>query len=237
MTHDADDDPHLTEALWRYRLIADAVELPAGQRTALLRQVADEEHARSDGELVRVSLRTLQRWVRRHKSGKLRALKRGVRKDTTATSMPTAAVDACCMCLAPSATCGCTSSTRSTSSRDGIALLTAEAGCGKSTLLGAFARSLDPTAYLVVYASLSTLGPFSLLASLSAKLGLRARRFKGETALDLINHLRSLAKRSVVILATTPSKQQRSAAKPGSHAQQCGAQGHVRRRAHQDQNA
>lgn len=84
--------------------------------------------------------------------------------------------------------------------RDGIALLTAEAGCGKSTLLGAFTRSLDPTAYLVVYAALSTLGPFSLLASLSAKLGLRARRFKGETAIDLINHLRSVAKRSVVIL-------------------------------------
>lgn len=84
--------------------------------------------------------------------------------------------------------------------RDGIALVTAEAGCGKSTLLGAYVRGLDPTAYLVVYAALSTLGPFSLLASLATKLGLRGRRFKGETAIDLVNHLRSVAKRAVVIL-------------------------------------
>ncbi len=84
--------------------------------------------------------------------------------------------------------------------RDGIALLTAEAGCGKSTALGALARDLDSTAYLVVYASLSTLAPFSLLSSLVAKLGLRPRRFKGETAQDLIAHLRGLNKRALVII-------------------------------------
>ena len=84
--------------------------------------------------------------------------------------------------------------------RDGIALLTAESGCGKSTVLGCLARDLDATAYLVVYASLSTLGPFSLITSLVAKLGLRPRRFKGETAQDLVNHLRGLAKRTLVIL-------------------------------------
>ncbi len=84
--------------------------------------------------------------------------------------------------------------------RDGIALLTAESGCGKSTVLGCLSRDLDPTAYLLVYASLSTLGPFSLLSSLVAKLGLRARRFKGETAQDLIAYLRGLAKRTVVVL-------------------------------------
>ena len=84
--------------------------------------------------------------------------------------------------------------------RDGIALLTAEAGCGKSTVLGALARDLDATAYLVVYASLSTLGPFSLLSSLVAKIGLRPRRFKGETAQDLVAHLRGLNKRALVIL-------------------------------------
>jgi len=84
--------------------------------------------------------------------------------------------------------------------RDGIALLTAESGCGKSTVLGALARDLDATAYLVVYASLSTLGPFSLLSSLVAKLGIRARRFKGETAADLIAHLRGINKRALMIL-------------------------------------
>jgi general secretion pathway protein A len=84
--------------------------------------------------------------------------------------------------------------------RDGIALLTAESGCGKSTVLAALARDLDATAYLVVYASLSTLAPFSLLASLVAKLGLRPRRFKGETAQDLVAHFRGSSKRPLVVL-------------------------------------
>jgi len=84
--------------------------------------------------------------------------------------------------------------------RDGIALLTAESGCGKSTVLGCLARDLDTTTYLVVYAALSTLGPFSLLSSLVAKLGMRPRRFKGETAQDLVAHLRGLNKRALVIL-------------------------------------
>jgi type II secretory pathway predicted ATPase ExeA len=84
--------------------------------------------------------------------------------------------------------------------RDGIALLTAESGCGKSTVLGTLARDLDATAYLIVYASLSTLSPFSLLSSLVAKIGLRPRRFKGETAQDLVAHLRGLNKRALMIL-------------------------------------
>lgn len=84
--------------------------------------------------------------------------------------------------------------------RDGIALVSAESGCGKSTVLGCFCRELDPTEYLVVYSSLSSLGPFSLLSSLSTKIGLRSRRFKGETAIELLNHLRTLPKRTVIIL-------------------------------------
>ncbi len=84
--------------------------------------------------------------------------------------------------------------------RDGIALLTGESGCGKSTVLGCLTRELDHPSYTLVYAALSTLGPFSLLASLAAKVGLRARRFKGETAQDLIAHLRGQAKRTVVLL-------------------------------------
>ncbi|HTP51412.1 MAG TPA: AAA family ATPase [Anaeromyxobacteraceae bacterium] len=84
--------------------------------------------------------------------------------------------------------------------RDGIALFTAEAGCGKSTILSCLARDLDATAYLVVYASLSTLGPFSLLSSLVSRLGRRPRRFKGETAQDLVAHLRSQSKRAIVVI-------------------------------------
>lgn len=84
--------------------------------------------------------------------------------------------------------------------RDGIALLTAESGCGKSTVLGCLGRDLDPTSHLLVYSSLTTLSPFSLLSSLVAKLGLRPRRFKGETAQDLIAHMRGLPKRVIVVL-------------------------------------
>lgn|SRR5512145_119029 len=84
--------------------------------------------------------------------------------------------------------------------RDGIALLSVESGCGKSTVLGCLSRELDPTNYHVVYTALSSLGPFSLLASLSAKVGIRARRFKGETAIELVSHLRGLPKRTVLIL-------------------------------------
>lgn len=83
--------------------------------------------------------------------------------------------------------------------RDGIAVFTAESGSGKSTTLANLVRDLDPTSHLVVYSAFTSLSPFSLLASLAAKLGLRPRRFKGETAQELINHLRGVAKRAVVI--------------------------------------
>lgn len=84
--------------------------------------------------------------------------------------------------------------------RDGIALLTAESGCGKSTALGSLVRDLDPTAYHLVYSAFATLGAFSLLCSLVVKLGLRARRFKGETAAELVAHLRGLSRRTVLLL-------------------------------------
>ena len=43
-------------------------------------------------------------------------------------------------------------------------------------------------------------GPFSLLSSLVSRLGLRPRRFKGETAQDLVAHLRGQSKRSIVVV-------------------------------------
>jgi putative transposase len=77
----ADDDAKLARALFRYRLIADAADAPKGARTAILREVAGAEHTWPDGRAVRVSLRTLQRWVKRFKKGGLAALGRPPRKD------------------------------------------------------------------------------------------------------------------------------------------------------------
>jgi len=76
-----DDDAKLAGALFLYRLIAEAAEAPKGARTALLREVAGAEHTSPDGRTVRVSLRTLQRWVKRFKRGGLTALGRTPRKD------------------------------------------------------------------------------------------------------------------------------------------------------------
>ena len=84
--------------------------------------------------------------------------------------------------------------------RDAIALLIAESGCGKTTALGHFVRDLDATAYHVVYSSMSSLKAFGLLSYLGTKAGLRARRFKGETAHELVTHCRGLAKRSLIII-------------------------------------
>lgn len=84
--------------------------------------------------------------------------------------------------------------------RDTIALLVAESGCGKSTALSLFARSLDAASHQVITISLTTLGPFSLLASIGVALGLRPRRFKGETAAALLGHLRSIPKHTVLLI-------------------------------------
>jgi type II secretory pathway predicted ATPase ExeA len=84
--------------------------------------------------------------------------------------------------------------------RDTMALLIAESGCGKSTALSQFAKSLDASSYQLVTMSLTTLSPFSLISGISTSLGLRSRRFKGETAAALIGHLRSLARRTILLV-------------------------------------
>ena len=89
-----DDDARLALVLLRYRLIAEAVEAPRGARTALLRKVAAEEHLSPDGRRLRVSVRTLQRWVGRFLKDKLKALSRPVRKDKgRSRTIPPAAVE------------------------------------------------------------------------------------------------------------------------------------------------
>lgn len=84
--------------------------------------------------------------------------------------------------------------------RDTIALLVAESGCGKSTALSLFAKSLDASSYQLVPLSLTTLGPFSLLANIATALGIKPRRFKGDTAAALLGHLRSLPRRIVLLI-------------------------------------
>jgi type II secretory pathway predicted ATPase ExeA len=84
--------------------------------------------------------------------------------------------------------------------RDALALLVAESGCGKSTAVALFARSLDAASYLVLYTCLTTVRPFSFLSQIAAAAGLRAGRFKGQTAAALIAHLRGLPRRTVLIV-------------------------------------
>jgi transposase InsO family protein len=89
-----DDDPDLTQALLRYRMIADAIHAGRGARRAILRAVAEKEHLLPDGSAMRVSLRTLERWLERYKSGKLEGLKRRPRSDRGRTrSVPQAALE------------------------------------------------------------------------------------------------------------------------------------------------
>ena len=84
--------------------------------------------------------------------------------------------------------------------RDTIALLVAGSGCGKSTALSLFAKSLDASSHQLATLSLTTLGPFSLIASIATSLGLKPRRFKGDTAAALLGHLRSLPRRIVLVI-------------------------------------
>jgi type II secretory pathway predicted ATPase ExeA len=84
--------------------------------------------------------------------------------------------------------------------RETIASLVAESGCGKSTVLALFAQSLDAASSHVLAPSLTTVGPFGLIAHLAALCGLRPARFKGTTAGALIAPLRGLPKRTVVLL-------------------------------------
>lgn len=82
------DDDRLHLAAFRLRVIAEALDAPSGARAAVLREIAERDHVQPDGQTVRVSVRTLQRWIRRfnrdkfvglmrrrrHDAGKLRAL-------------------------------------------------------------------------------------------------------------------------------------------------------------------
>lgn len=85
------DDARLALALFRYRLIADALTAPRGARAELLRKVEGADHHGPSGEPVRVSMRTLERWIAAYERDKLTGLVRRARKDRGATRALTAA--------------------------------------------------------------------------------------------------------------------------------------------------
>jgi putative transposase len=88
------DDARLALALFRYRLIADAITAPRGARAELLRKVAAAEHQGPCGDLVRVTVRTLERWIAAYERDKLHGLVRRPRKDRgAARAITTAALD------------------------------------------------------------------------------------------------------------------------------------------------
>lgn len=101
---DTDDDREETRALFRYRLIADAVEMPREARARILKNVAAGEHTGPGGACIKVSLRTLERWVLRYDKNKLTGLKRTPRKDKGKTHSISAAALARVIALRKEAT-------------------------------------------------------------------------------------------------------------------------------------
>lgn len=88
------DDARIAKALFRYRLIADALTAPRGARAEILRKVAAEEHLGPSSEAVRVTVRTLERWIQAYGRDKLRGLVRRPRKDRGASrAITTAALE------------------------------------------------------------------------------------------------------------------------------------------------
>jgi putative transposase len=93
MTFDPKDpDSKNSVALFRYRLIADALELEGEAQKPLLAEAAKRDHLTPWGERLQVSERTLERWVKRFRAGGLPALLRTVRKDKGHPRRMTAAI-------------------------------------------------------------------------------------------------------------------------------------------------
>ena len=81
VSEEDDEGDSIELALFRYRLIADALEAPKEAHSAILRAVAEEEHLSPGGKRLSVTLRTLMRWVERYEQNKLQGLMRAARSD------------------------------------------------------------------------------------------------------------------------------------------------------------
>ena len=87
-------DPAEALALWRYHLIAEALDprLSGRERGALVRQIAGE-HATPGGEPRHVSRNTLDRWIRRYRAEGLAGLHDRPRSDRGSAHLDPALLD------------------------------------------------------------------------------------------------------------------------------------------------
>ena len=87
-------DPAETLALWRYHLIAEALDPRLGgrERGALVRRLAGD-HEVPGGEIRRVSRNTLDRWIRRYRAEGLAGLRDRPRSDTGGVRLDQALLD------------------------------------------------------------------------------------------------------------------------------------------------
>lgn len=76
-----ENEQHLSLALFRYRLIAEAIDAERGERAGILRSIAGAEHITPSGQSLRVTVRTLERWVANFRKKSLAGLVRATRKD------------------------------------------------------------------------------------------------------------------------------------------------------------
>jgi transposase len=87
-------DPAEALALWRYHLIAEALNIRLGgrERGLLVRQIAGE-HATPAGEIRQVSRNTLDRWIRRYRAEGLAGLRDRPRSDQGSARLDPALLD------------------------------------------------------------------------------------------------------------------------------------------------
>src|SRR5450759_1792216 len=88
-------DPAEALALWRYHLIAEALDPRLGgrERGLLVRRIATDEHVTPAGELRAVSRNTLDRWIRRYRSDGLAGLRDQPRSDQGSARLDPALLD------------------------------------------------------------------------------------------------------------------------------------------------
>lgn len=88
-------DPAEALALWRYHLIAEALDprLSGRERGLLVRRIATDEHVTPAGELRGVSRNTLNRWIRRYRADGLAGLRDRPRSDQGSARVNPALLD------------------------------------------------------------------------------------------------------------------------------------------------
>ena len=71
------DDDRTRVALWRFDLISPLVTrtLPHGARAILLRELAQKSHVGTDGNMTKVGMRTLERYLADYRQGRTGRIK------------------------------------------------------------------------------------------------------------------------------------------------------------------